>query len=67
MSSDLLALELEAFVETVDRVEGAQDGGELDVDDAVLVRLIELDLLDGTELDVVSAEVSTSREHLPWR
>lgn len=45
-----LALELPTFVETVDGIEGAEDGLEVDIDDPVGIVLVELDVLDRAEL-----------------
>jgi hypothetical protein len=50
-SPNLLAIELVAFVEAIDSIECAHDGLELEVYDAVLVGFVDVDALDGTELE----------------
>jgi hypothetical protein len=54
LGTDLPAPELPAFVEPVDGVESAQHGLEVDVDYAVFVALVELNVLDRTELNKFS-------------
>jgi hypothetical protein len=50
-STNLLAVELVAFVEAVNSIESTHDGLELEVYDAVLVGFVDVDALDGAELD----------------
>jgi hypothetical protein len=54
LSTNFPAPELPAFIESVDGIEGAQHGLEVDVDYAVFVALVELYVLNRTELNVVS-------------
>jgi hypothetical protein len=56
LRNDLPASELPSFVEAVDGVEGTECGLEVDVDYAVLVALVQLDMLNGTKL-VLLADV----------
>lgn len=53
-SANLPASKLPAFVETVDGIEGAEDGLEVDVYDAVLVVFVQLHVLDWAKLRNVS-------------
>jgi hypothetical protein len=50
-STNLLAIELVAFVEAVNSIKSTHDGLELEVHDAVLVGFVDVDALDGAELD----------------
>jgi hypothetical protein len=50
-STNLLAIELVAFVEAVNSIESTHDGLEFEVYDAVLVGFVDVDALDGAELE----------------
>ena len=50
LCANLPASKLPAFVKTVDGIEGAEDGLEVDVYDAVLVLLVQLHVLNWAKL-----------------
>ena len=67
--TDLPASKLPAFIESVHSVESAEDGLEVDVDCAVAVALVELDMFDRTKLetDISYRRTLVTHCYLPWR
>jgi hypothetical protein len=66
LGPDLSTSELPSLIEPIDGIQGAQYGLEVDIDRAVGVLLIELDMLNRTKLHQVSHDTLHRREILPW-